>query len=142
VLAVLDGLAVLFLAGRLTRRAAAAAALMLTFALVGLDLDPARAQAPAPAPAQAADMERALAGTTQTQLAYVTTGDAGIDATSRAGLEGLSMYLSDRTALEPGEPAPVDVATDELAFYALIYWPISGDQPFPRRRRWPRSTLS
>jgi hypothetical protein len=41
------------------------------------------------------------------------------------------MYLSDRTALEPGEPAPVDIATDELAFYALIYWPISGDQPVP-----------
>jgi hypothetical protein len=54
-----------------------------------------------------------------------------MDETSRAGLEGLSMYLADRTALEPGEPAPVDVATDELAFYALIYWPIDPGQPTP-----------
>lgn len=131
VLAVLDGLAVLFLAGRLTRRAAAAAAMVLGFAMVQPGWDPVRAQTPPPDAGQTADMERALAGTTQTQLAYVATGDAAIDATSRAGLQGLSMYLSDRTALEPGEPAPVDVATDELAFYALIYWPISGDQPVP-----------
>ncbi len=82
-------------------------------------------------------MEKALAATTKTQLAYVVTGNAELDETSRAGLEGLSMYLADRTALEPGEPAPVDVAADELAFYALIYWPIDPDQPVPRRRPWP-----
>ena len=59
------------------------------------------------------------------------TGNAELDETSRAGLEGLSMYLADRTALEPGEPAAVDIATDELAFYALIYWPIDPGQPTP-----------
>ena len=40
-------------------------------------------------------------------------------------------YLADRTALEPGEPAAVDIANDELAFYALLYWPIDPDQPTP-----------
>ena len=73
----------------------------------------------------------ALAATSKTQLAYVVTGNSEIDETSRAGLEGLSRYLADRTALEPGEPAAVDIATDELAFYALIYWPIDPDQPTP-----------
>jgi hypothetical protein len=130
VLAVLDGLAVLFLAGRLTRRAAAAAALMLTFALVGLDLDPARAQAPAPAPAQAADMERALAGTTQTQLAYVTTGDAGSTRPAGPGSKG-SPCTCPTARAGARRTGARDVATDELAFYALIYWPISGDQPVP-----------
>ncbi|MBA3518554.1 MAG: DUF4159 domain-containing protein [Rhizobiales bacterium] len=122
-LAILDGLAVLALSGRLTRRFAPAAALALAFALLTPAGDPARAQEPG--------AEKALAATTDTQLAYVITGNSEIDETSRAGLEGLSLYLSDRTALEPGKPAPIDVNLDELAFYALIYWPIDPDQPAP-----------
>jgi hypothetical protein len=89
---------------------------------------------PALEPARAQDgryMEKRWRRQRAPQLAYVLTGDADIDETSRAGLEGLSLYLSDRTALEPGEPAGVDVAADELAFYALIYWPIDVDQPTP-----------
>jgi len=123
ILAVLDGLAVLLLSGRFGRRFAPAAALVLAFVLLLPALDSARAQA--------GDMERALQATTRTELAYVVTGDSAIDDASRAGLAGLSLYLAERTALEPGEPAPVDVATDELAFYALIYWPIRADQPVP-----------
>jgi hypothetical protein len=122
-LAILDGLAVLALSGRLRRRYARGAALALAFALLLPMPDVTRAQE--------ADVEQALAATTQTQLAYVATGNAEIDETSRAGLEGLSMYLTDRTALEPGEPAAVDIATDELAFYALLYWPIDADQAVP-----------
>jgi hypothetical protein len=76
-------------------------------------------------------MAGALEAANVTQLAYVETGDEEIDRTSRAGLRGLSVYLSDRTALEPGDPAAVNVATDELVFYALIYWPIDPDQPAP-----------
>jgi hypothetical protein len=74
---------------------------------------------------------KALAGTTDTQIGYVLTGDAQVDETSRAGLQGLSMYLAERTALEPGDPAPIDIATDELAFYALVYWPVAPAQPVP-----------
>jgi hypothetical protein len=33
--------------------------------------------------------------------------------------------------LEPGLPAGVDIAADELAFYALLYWPIGADQEVP-----------
>ena len=33
--------------------------------------------------------------------------------------------------LEPGAPAGVDIESDELAFYPLIYWPIDPDSPMP-----------
>jgi hypothetical protein len=123
IIAALDGLAVLALSGRLSRRFArrAAAALALAIALPIADF----------ARAQDDELARALAATTQTQLAYVVTGNEEIDETSLAGLEGLSMYLADRTALEPGDPAAVDIALDELAFYALIYWPIDAAQATP-----------
>jgi hypothetical protein len=75
--------------------------------------------------------EMALAATSKTQLAYVETGNSELDAASKAGLDGLSIYLADRTALEPGQPAAVDIATDELAFYALLYWPIDPNEPTP-----------
>ncbi len=123
VLALLDGLAVLLLSGRLTRRFATAAGAALAFALLLPAADQARAQDDA--------MAKALAATTKTQLAYVETGNSELDATSLAGLTGLSKYLADRTALEPGDPAAVDIAKDELSFYALLYWPIDPDQPTP-----------
>ena len=123
-LAIADGLAVLALSGRFVRRAAATATGVAVLALVTL---PAAEQARA----QDDDFARALTATNVTQLAYVATGNDAVDQTSRAGLRGLSIYLSDRTALEPGEPARVDVATDELVFYALLYWPIDAGQPPP-----------
>jgi uncharacterized protein DUF4159 len=37
--------------------------------------------------------------------------------------------LNDRTAVEVGTPFAVDVEKDELAFFPLLYWPISPEQP-------------
>jgi hypothetical protein len=71
----------------------------------------------------------ALKAVSQTHLAYVQTGIPQLDATSRAGLVGLTYILNDRTAIEAGEPIGVDVESDELAFFPLLYWPISPDQP-------------
>ncbi|CAA2157680.1 hypothetical protein MBRA_03050 [Methylobacterium brachiatum] len=59
------------------------------------------------------------------------TGDAAVDEASRTGLTGLTQMLASRTALEPGEPAGIDPAKDELAFYPLIYWPIAPSRPQP-----------
>jgi hypothetical protein len=122
VLAILDGVAVLALSGRMTRRFAAAAMLLGAALLV---------PRPDIAAAQEGDMEKALEATTLTQLAYVITGNEELDENSRAGLEGLSTYLADRTALEPGDPAAVDIASDELAFHSLLYWPIDAGQATP-----------
>jgi hypothetical protein len=64
-----------------------------------------------------------------TRLAYVITGDGEVDAISRAGLHGLGIAVNRRTAAELGEPVGVNPATDELAFYPLIYWPLQSAQP-------------
>jgi len=66
------------------------------------------------------DREGALA----TRLAYVITGDTTLDETSREGLQGLSLFLRDHTAIEPDEPVGVDLEADSLALYPLIYWPM------------------
>lgn len=75
--------------------------------------------------AASADDGKALAATNSTRLAYVITGDDDVDALSRAGLVGLGLFVSRRTAAELGEPAGVDPAVDELAFYPLLFWPLA-----------------
>jgi hypothetical protein len=118
-LLVLDALVVFSLAGGIRRLVPArriAAGLLLAAALV---------TAPAGTPRAApADDQMATKSTTETKLAYVITGDAEVDAISKAGLQGLTMFLAQRTALEAGEPVGLDIGRDELAFYPLIYWPI------------------
>ena len=126
---ILDGLAVLWLGGGLSlfaRRRTAAATAAILIALATLAPFAARAQdnrGPIAPKAQ----EAALA----TRLAYVITGDPAVDEASRAGLAGLSAFLAARTALEPAEPYGVDPATDELAVYPFIYWPIVAGRPAP-----------
>ncbi len=71
----------------------------------------------------------ALRAANATTLAYVETGDAETDRVSRAGLSGLSAILRQRTAVEAAEPLPVDVNEDELAFFPLLYWPVTDTQP-------------
>src|SRR6266852_6012201 len=68
-----------------------------------------------------------------TRLAYVMTGNDEVDRISKAGLQGLTLFLAQRTALEAAEPAGLDPARDELAFYPLIYWPIVPGAPKPAR---------
>ena len=52
------------------------------------------------------------------------TGDAETDNISKSGLQGLTLYLAQRTALEAGDPVGLDIARDELSFFPLIYWPV------------------
>ncbi len=67
----------------------------------------------------------------ETTLAYVVTGDSEVDKISKAGLDALTLFLAQRTALEGGESVGLDIARDELAFYPLIYWPIVPGLPHP-----------
>jgi hypothetical protein len=124
----IDWLALMLLSGRL--RLARAAALGLLCALTGSGAAPhARAETPAK---NAGQMEREAA--LKTRLAYVVTGDARVDETSRAGLQALSRALDRRTSFTPAEPVAVDVARDDLALYPLLYWPISATAPMPEAR--------
>ena len=79
--------------------------------------------------------------TIETRLAYILTGDAEVDNVSKAGLQGLTLFLAQRTALEAGDPVGLDPARDELAFFPLIYWPIvpNAARPTPGKRS-PAST--
>ena len=73
---------------------------------------------------QPADLDFAMKATIETRLAYVVTGDAEVDGISKSGLQGLTLFLAQRTALEAGEPVGLDIARDELSFFPLIYWPV------------------
>jgi hypothetical protein len=133
-LLLLDGLIVFLLAGGIRqllrpRRPAAAAmiAIAVAISLLGLALTAAPR-----ASAQTSD-EQATKSTLETRLAYVITGDAEVDRISKAGLQGLTLFLAQRTALEAGEPIGLDPARDELAFYPLIYWPVVPSAPKPAR---------
>jgi len=106
----LDLLLSLWLRG-LLRRAAAAGLLLALLA---------------PA-AQAQDMSAHETSALHTRLAYVITGNATVDATSRAGLAGLSSYVNRRTAVSLGEPAAVRPGADDLSFYPLLYWPVTAE---------------
>ena len=119
----------------LTRRRAVTALLAVGLALAAVALPPSasRAEGNAAAPPAAASSadEAAIAATTQTRLAYVVTGNADVDAIVKSGLTGLTLFLSQRTALEAGEPVGVDPARDELAFFPLLYWPVVPGAPKP-----------
>jgi hypothetical protein len=67
----------------------------------------------------------------ETRFAYVLTGDPRIDGVSRVGLKGLGMVLAQRTAIEPGEPVGVNIETDDLAVYPILFWPVTEAQPAP-----------
>ncbi len=83
---------------------------------------------PTPTLAQAElDEQAAVSVTQQTRLAYVVTGDPTTDQLSQDGLVGLSAVLRQRTAVEPGDPVALDIETDDLAFYPLLYWPVIED---------------
>ncbi len=120
-LLLLDTIVVLFLGGGiqrlLPRGPRGAIAAVIVAAALALTLAQARAQDETPNP----DVPQSAL---ETKLAYVVTGDANVDTVSKAELAGLTLFLAQRTALEPGDPIGLDIAHDELAFYPLIYWPI------------------
>jgi Domain of unknown function (DUF4159)/Aerotolerance regulator N-terminal len=119
-LLLLDTLVVIFLGGgmqrlvpRASRAAAASVAIIAVFALTLVH-----------AGAQGTSNSNVPQSALETKLAYVVTGNADVDTISKAGLAGLTLFLAQRTALEPGDPIGLDIGHDELAFYPLIYWPI------------------
>lgn len=129
ILLMIDTLAVLWINGRfdfVRRPAAATAMVVLTAGALVMA---------APSPSWADDSQPGddliLDALETTRIAYVLTGDSAVDETSRAGLDGLTRFLASRTAFEPGEPIAVDIEADELAFYPLIYFPISLDADMP-----------
>ena len=112
----LDVIASLFVSGRLMAARSASVVLAALFLPYGH--------------AEAQDTKSANAAR-NVVLAHVITGDSRVDEIAEAGLRGLSRTISFRTSVEPIEPVGVDLETDEIVFYPLLYWPITTDQPIP-----------
>lgn len=111
------------------------AGVLLASAAILYAAGPAQAQTRQPAADFSAvpGGKTAQTATANVTLGYVLTGDPGADATSKAGLEGLSRVLAVRTAVEPGEPVGVDIIRDEVAFYPVLYWPVlASAKPLPQ----------
>jgi hypothetical protein len=83
------------------------------------------------ASAARADDAFVVQATSELRLAYVRTGSQETDAVSRAGLVGLTATLNRRTAVETAEPLAVDIESDELIFFPLLYWPVVSTQAAP-----------
>jgi Domain of unknown function (DUF4159) len=110
------------LRGLLKYRPAHTAAVLALLAALILGLLPAAARA---------DDAFATRATSDMHLAYVSTGDAAVDAISRAGMVGLMATLTQRTAVEAAEPMAINIESDELIFFPLLYWPVSANQQQP-----------
>ncbi|MFY0611931.1 MAG: DUF4159 domain-containing protein [Hyphomicrobiaceae bacterium] len=140
-----DVIAIMLLAGGglFSRRKSAAAAttgaiavLMagtaMLLAMAPFDQVAAQANSPPPSNVTAQptakdqrDDALALRITSRVTFGYVMTGEATTDATSQAGLAGLVKVLTARTAVEPGDPIGVNIERDEIAFFPLLYWPVT-----------------
>ena len=125
-----DVLASLALSGRLRGPRAGPAGYAGLAAALGLVL--------VPGGAARADDAFAIAATTEVVLAHVITGDPAVDRTAEQGLAGLSLRLAQRTAVEPAAPMAVNLETDELAFFPLLYWPVTPDMPRPSAAAYAR----
>ena len=124
------------LAGSWARRASGAASALLLL----LAASTAEAQLARPGTPQARNGEdgAAITATLATRLGYVRSGRQEIDDVARAGLVGLGAILSRRTAIDPGQPAEIDVEQDELSFYPLLYWPVAPDGALPSSKAMGR----
>ncbi|MFT2212240.1 DUF4159 domain-containing protein [Rhizobium giardinii] len=128
ILLLVDSAVVLFMGGAFARlRVPATTAVVIALAAGALVAAPGHSLADDGKPGD----ENILARLDKTHLAYVITGEAEVDRLSERGLAGLTEFLTYRTTLEPGPPVGLDIASDELSFYSLIYWPISANAPMP-----------
>ncbi|PTE13973.1 DUF4159 domain-containing protein [Pseudogemmobacter blasticus] len=133
-LLLLDILAALWVAGRLTGLRRGVAVLAVAALALG---GQARAQDAAPEGPKPGD-DFALEATTSVVLAHVITGDAQVDDLAQAGLKGLGDRLWERTSIEPGTPMAVNIEKDELAFFPFLYWPVTADMPTPSAAAYAR----
>ena len=129
ILLALDLLIALSVAGRLPRLRKAAAALaggVMALSLVGAP--DASAQSPFANPGFNRDepeLSKAEQAALSIRFGYVQTGDARTDEATRSGLIGLSRILYLRTSVEPEAPHALNLETDALELYPLIYFALA-----------------
>ncbi len=82
-----------------------------------------------------------IALTQEMVLGHVLTGDSAVDQIANEGLYGLSKVMGERTSVEPGQPVGIFLEKDELAFFPLIYWPVSASQPLPSQQAFEKLNI-
>ena len=120
ILFLFDWLVMLAIQGRLAfgralrhvRHAGAAALLMM---VITMSASPAHAQ----------NQDKSIAYAGSIHMAYVKSGDATLDARARNGLTNLAQTLRGRTSVEPSGVIGINLEEDELAFFPMIYWPLT-----------------
>ncbi len=122
VLLCIDLIVALALAGRLPalRRSVATVLVALFGTLIGLSTPPAQAQSVLPV-SQTDGLDKETAAALEMRLAYIETGDERTDRATRAGLEGLSLILFRRSSVEPAAPHAIDLETDALDVYPVLF---------------------
>ncbi|MDJ0922705.1 MAG: DUF4159 domain-containing protein [Henriciella sp.] len=125
VLLAIDLIVALVLSGRMPRFSARAVSAGVGIVL-GVSLLPT-----VPAEAQASDpFPKEVQAALDMRLAYIETGDARVDRATAAGLRGLSLTLYRRSSIEPDEPHSVDLETDALDVYPILFLSLP-DNPDP-----------
>jgi hypothetical protein len=67
------------------------------------------------------DMSKEAEAALDMRLAYIETGDPRTDRATRSGLEGLSLSLFRRSSVEPAEPHAINLETDALDVYPILF---------------------
>ena len=114
-----DVIASLALSGKLLGQVSRSTIALIALGLMGLNGPPAHAQT--------VDIDVA----SELALAHIVTGNTEVDDIAYAGLRGLSDTLFFRTSIEPQAPVSINLETDQLALFPIIYWPITLEQPRP-----------
>ena len=123
---------VLFFGRRAQRAGAAAvAAFIIAGSLLLAGVAFAQTAAPSPPSSTRVDDGRTIQATAKVTFGYVLSGDAATDEVSRQGLIGLNTFLVAKTTVQPGDPYAVNILTDEIAFFPILYWPVLGNARLP-----------
>ncbi|MDF7673923.1 DUF4159 domain-containing protein [Acetobacteraceae bacterium ESL0709] len=61
----------------------------------------------------------------QPGLGYIISGDADLDRLSLEALDGLTRYINQRSTARLGPARGVTPGQDDLAFYPVLYWPLT-----------------
>lgn len=138
----LDLLATLFLRGLLSAKTATATATTAIAAgafglIVGANLAlstlamaqtangvPVERFAPTKNPLDLPINERTAQAALSTRFAFVRTETPETNRLAELGLIALSQELSRRTTVSPALPVGVDLKTDDLSVYPILYWPV------------------
>ncbi|MEM9783356.1 MAG: DUF4159 domain-containing protein, partial [Pseudomonadota bacterium] len=131
-LAALDAIATLWVAGRLPRLAPRSKAAAPLSALLALAMTAVIGASDAVAQAEGAEAaprdrvaEREVSAAAETTLGWLRTGDPTLDEKSARAMLGLGQALTARTAVEPGPPLGIDPDSDEMALVPVIYMPLT-----------------